>query len=77
MDRLNKTTLEEICTKNNVPHLLVSKLLNAEYESQGMIRHSKIYPKINGILSEEWREDLDAIVEDLQHQKNMAKEYGK
>ena len=75
--QIEQDTLEEVCAQNNVPHLLVSKLLNAEYESQGMTRHSKIYPKINGILSEEWRDDLDAIVEDLQHQKNMAKEYGK
>ena len=75
--QIEQDTLEEVCAQNNVPHLLVSKLLNAEYESQGMTSHSKIYLKINGILSEEWRDDLDAIVEDLQHQKNMAKEYGK
>ena len=75
--KVEQETLEEICTKNNVPSLLVSKLLNAEYESQGMTRHAKIYPKINSILSEEWREDLDAIVDDLQHQKKMTKEYGK
>ncbi len=75
--KIEQDTLEEICTQNNVPPLLVSKLLNAEYESQGMTRHSKIYLKINSILSEEWRDDLDAIVEDLQRQKNTTKEYGK
>ena len=74
---IEQDTLEEICTKNNVPQLLVSKLLNAEYESQGMTRHSKVYTKINSILAEEWRDDLDAIVEDLQEKKNIEKEYGK
>ena len=75
--KIEQDTLEEICVKNGIPNLLVSKLLNAEYESQGMARHSKIYPKINSILSEEWREDLDEIVQDLQDKKNKIKEYGK
>ena len=73
---IEQDVLEEICQKNNVPQLLVSKLLNAEHESQGMARHSKIYAKINKILSEEWREDLDAIVEDLERQKKAKKEFG-
>ena len=68
--------LEEICTKNNVPQLLVSKLLNAEYDAQGMTRHSKVYQKINKILSEEWREDLDEIVKDLKDEKQKKRELG-
>ena len=48
--------LEQICNKNNVPTLLVSKLLNEEFDSQGMTKHSQIYPKLNKILGEEWRE---------------------
>ena len=73
---LEQVTLDEICTKRNVSNLLVSKLLNAEYESQGMARHSKIYPKLNKILSEEWREDLDEIFEDLQSKAARLKEHG-
>ena len=43
-----------------------------------MTRHSKIYPKINSYtISEEWRDDLNDIVDDLQRQKettgNMVK----
>ncbi len=75
--KIEQDTLEKICAKNDVPQLLVSKLLNAEYESQGMSRHSKIYPKINKILSEEWRDDLDAVVKDLRDKKQKEKEYGK
>ena len=73
---IEQNVLEEICQKNNVPTLLVSKLLNAEHESQGMAQHSRIYPKINKILSEEWREDMGEIIRDLEHQKNTKKEFG-
>ena len=73
---IEQSVLEEICQKNNVPTLLVSKLLNAEHESQGMAQHSRIYPKINKILSEEWREDMDEIIQDLERQKNAKKEFG-
>ena len=75
LGKLEQDTLEEICSKGSVPHLLVSKLLNAEYEYQGMSRHSKIYDKINKILSEEWRNDLDAIVDDLQKRHDLLKGY--
>ena len=40
-------------------------------EYQGMMKHSKIYPKINKILGEEWRENLDEIVGDLEQQKKF------
>ena len=73
---IEQDTLEEICTKNNVPVLLVSKLLNAEHESQGMTRHSQIYPKLNSILAEEWREDMGEIVRDLERQKRTKRELG-
>ncbi|MBL7001905.1 MAG: DNA phosphorothioation system sulfurtransferase DndC [Nitrosopumilus sp.] len=69
--------LEEICIKNDVPQLLVSKLLNAEYDAQGMSQHSKIYKELNKILSEEWREDLDEIVKDLKERKKSKQESGR
>lgn len=73
---IEQETLEQICKENNVPKLLVSKLLNAEQESQGMTQHAKIYPKINKILAEEWREDLGEIVHELEQQKNKKMEFG-
>ena len=48
-----------------VPQLLVSKLLNAEFETQGMTRHSKVFGKIDKILREEWRDDYDEIMKDM------------
>ena len=68
--------LEQICNKNNVPTLLVSKLLNEEFDSQGMTKHSQIYPKLNKILGEEWREDIDEIFADLKGQRKEKEEYG-
>ncbi len=66
--------LEDVCKNNGVPSLLVSKLLHAEFEHQGMTKHSKVYPKIGKILSEEWRENLDEIITDLKEQKKEKKE---
>ncbi len=54
----------------------VRKLLNAEFDSQGMTRHSKIYPKLGKILSEEWRtwDDIDTIKEELKDKKKMKQQ---
>ncbi len=57
--------LKQVCKEHDVPSLLVSKLLNAEFEIQGTSRHSKIFGNITKILSEEWRDDLNVIVKDL------------
>jgi len=67
--------LQEICQKHQVPNILVSKLLHTEFESQGMTRHSKIYPKIGKILSEEWRSDLDEIKKDLRSKNEEKRKY--
>ena len=65
--------LEEVCRNNGIPSVLVSKLLHAEFEHQGMAKHSKVYPKIGKILSEEWRENLDEIMTDLKDRKEERK----
>ena len=63
---MEQRILEDACSQTGVPAQLVSRLLNTEHSHQGMTRHSRIFPEINRILSEEWRESLDEIVEDLQ-----------
>ncbi|MCJ8307373.1 MAG: DNA phosphorothioation system sulfurtransferase DndC [Nitrosopumilus sp.] len=69
--------LDEVCKSNDVPKLLVSRLLHAEFDSQGMTRHSKIYPKIGKILSEEWRgeERLDEITKEIKEKRDEKREY--
>jgi len=68
--------LEHLCEQKNIPPLLVSKLLNEEFDSQGMTKHSQIYQKLNKILSEEWREDIDEIITDLKDQRKIKQDYG-
>jgi len=69
--------LDQVCMNNNVPKLLVSKLLHAEFDSQGMTRHSKVFTKIGKILSEEWRgeEKLDEIKKELREKQDEKVEY--
>ena len=69
--------LEEVCAETGVSSQLVSRLLNAEHEHQGMSRHAGVFPKIRAILMEEWRESLDEIVDDLKQGRDAAKKYGK
>ena len=70
---VEQNVLKDVCEKNGVPQVLVSRLLQSELESQGMVRHSKIYSKLNKIISEEWRENLAEIVKDL-HKKREDKQ---
>ena len=69
--------LEDVCIKNGVPKLLVSRLLHAEFDSQGMTRHSKVFAKIAKILSEEWREvgKLEEIKKELREKKEEGERY--
>lgn len=75
--KVEQEILDEVCAKNNIPKLLVSKLLHAEFDSQGMTRHSKVYTKIGKILSEEWRgeEKLDDIRKELKDKKDEKRRY--
>ncbi len=68
---LEEKILDEVCLENKVPKQLVSKLIFAEFSSQGMTRHTKIYDKIHKVLSEEWRENLDEIEKDLRKRKKI------
>ncbi len=63
--------LAQVATNNDVPQVLLSKLLDAEWDAQGMARHSKVYDKINKILSEEWRpkEELVEIKTDMKERR--------
>ena len=69
--------LNDVCKTNDVPKLLVSKLLHAEFDSQGMTRHSKVFTKIGKILSEEWRgfDEIDTITKELKEKHAKQREY--
>jgi DNA sulfur modification protein DndC len=56
--------LERICAKHKVPSPLVTKLLDVEFQVQGMSRRSLVYSRIGSVLGEEWRSE-DEIVHDV------------
>ena len=53
--------LDEICSEHQVPQRLVTKLLDAELQTQGMRRRSSIYNKIEQVLREEWRPEEEVL----------------
>ena len=70
---MEEDLLQQVCVEHNVPTKLVSTLLNKEFENQGATRHSKIFGEIKKQLSREWRDDMDAIMDEL-HQERKEKE---
>jgi len=66
--------LEQSCNNHNISFQLVSNLLNAEFETQGATRHSKVFGKIKQELQKEWRdtknnEQLNEILEELSEKR--------
>ena len=73
--KVEQEILTNVCQENKVPQVLVSKLLHAEFSSQGMGKHSKVFNSLNKILSEEWRDDLNEIVGDMKKERAEKKRY--
>lgn len=73
---MEQDILEETCNEVGVPAQLVAELLNTEVRHMGMVRHSRIFKEINRILGEEWRDDIDAIIADLEQKRLDTKRYG-
>ena len=67
--KVEQEILTGVCQENKVPQVLVSKLLHAEFSSQGMGKHSKVFKSINKILSEEWRDNLNEIVDGMKKER--------
>lgn len=62
--------LDELASKYDIPSRLVTKLIDAELQSQGMSKRSSVFGKIEKVLSEEWRteeEILKAKQEEMTH----------
>jgi len=66
---MEQLLLGQVCQQHNVPTRLVGNLLNAEFETQGASRHSKVFGKIKKELSKEWREDMDEIMAELTQER--------
>ena len=77
LGKLEQELLQEVAVNNDLPQVLLSKLIDAEWDAQGMTRHSKVYYKINSILNEEWRdrEALEEIKDDMRKRKSQKQEF--
>ncbi len=53
--------LGQICTKQNIPLRLITKLLDVERQVQGMSRRASVYQKIESVLGEEWRSEEEIL----------------
>lgn len=53
-----------VARENDIPTLLLRKLIDAERRTYGLRRRSDIYKRLNQILDQDWRDD-DAIKSDL------------
>lgn len=56
-DSNQKVMLQSLCDEFDVPFDLMAKLLEAEKQSMGMARRSKIHKDIQSVLGEEWRNE--------------------
>lgn len=59
----HKQILEEKCKEAGLPEEIVMKLLEAERQSMGHARRSKIHKRIESILNEEWRSEDEILHE--------------
>ena len=66
--------LEKICNKFNVPYLLAAKILHTEFEMQNISDRQKVHTKIEKIIAEEWRTNMDDAVKDAWDKKRMIRE---
>jgi len=60
----DKTLLQDICTKKEVPPAMLMKLLDVTMQSKGMTRRASMLKKITKVFSEEWRPEKELINSD-------------
>ncbi|MCC6604727.1 MAG: DNA phosphorothioation system sulfurtransferase DndC [Anaerolineae bacterium] len=71
--QLEADLLANLTAVNNVPTQLVQKLLDAEWQHQGMFRRAKIHEQIEKVFGEDWR-DWDEIAAEMERLQNQQAE---
>jgi DNA sulfur modification protein DndC len=69
---LEAELLGQLATNHDVPAQLVQKLLDAEWQHQGMFRRAKIHDQIEKIFREDWRSWQDVEEEMAQRQQAQS-----
>ena len=64
--------LKNICTKHEIPEILVQKLMEAERQTSGMNKKSSIFKRIEDILKEEWRNEDEVTKEVIEEFSNKS-----
>lgn len=67
--QLEAVLLSSLTVENNVPTQLVQKLLDAEWQHQGMFRRGRIHEQIEKIFGEDWR-TWDEVAAEIEKRQN-------
>ena len=72
--QLEAALLTQLTAQADVPLSLVQKLLDAEWQYQGMFRRAKIHDQVEKIFREDWRsrEEIEAEMARLRGKKESA-----
>ena len=65
--------LRELSASHNVPLQLLQKLLDAEWQNQGMRRRTSIHKSIEKIFDEDWRsrDEIELVIQERRAQYNI------
>lgn len=66
--QLEANLITQLTTENDVPTQLVQKLLDAEWQYQGMFRRAKIHKRIEKIFREDWR-DFNEVEAEMERRR--------
>ncbi len=69
-----QSELEAACAERSMPPLLLSRLINAEFEARGAGGRQKLHATIERIMKEEWRDDEEEVLADAQKKMEMREE---
>ena len=72
---MEQDALEAACVKHGVPYELLARSLQVEFDTQGMIHRQKVHASIVKILSEEWRDDREAVAAASEKKRMLQEVY--
>ena len=71
---IEQTELENACKQHDIQYDLLARVLQVEFDMQGISKRQKVHNEISKILSEEWRNDMTEAVKDAAQRKQTIKE---
>ena len=72
--QMEQDELASACKQHEVPYELMARSLQAEFEMQGMASRQKIHARLESLLTEEWRDDMEQAVDDARKKRDMVKQ---